>query len=149
MISGGLMYGMISGSLQLAYTYLRHYRQRLAFKEAMNPLPPLATIPTSEASEESRGIYKHYPEPFHPTIRDPSEDKGYDPLGELIKWARVKIKSQIVDTPKWASPILNALDLEYRDRLNFKIRVLERQVGKLKEELKVLELNEKEVQGDK
>ncbi|KAJ3412977.1 hypothetical protein HDV05_008692 [Chytridiales sp. JEL 0842] len=138
MPAGALMYGIVAGSLQLAVTAFRRQRQEWAYTYSQRAPPPPPSPSSSSLDPSNKGIYKHFPEPFHAEARDPSQDAGWDPVGEFVMYLRNKFKAHVEVVPEWASPILNALDLEYRERLNIKIASLEGEVGNLRAELRSL-----------
>lgn len=112
-IPGILTYSLIAGFGQAVYTRLRHYRQTLALEHSIAP------------PEE--------PFRFRELLKTKSMESNYgeiDPIQMLMGWVRDTMAS-VVDLPSWASPLVNALDLEYRNRLNYKIAFLEQQIGEL------------------
>lgn len=64
--------------------------------------------------------------------------KEFDPFSDMFNWARDKLAEK-VDMPTWASPLVNAVDLEYRRRLNFKISLLHNQIDDLSREISAIE----------
>lgn len=65
-----------------------------------------------------------------PTVAGTKWDPAKEAFDSLSSWIAAKM-----DLPPWASPFVNALDIEYRRKLNFSIEVLERQVEDLSREL--------------
>ncbi|KAJ3200618.1 hypothetical protein HDU67_001975, partial [Dinochytrium kinnereticum] len=77
---------------------------------------------------------------YNPT-HEPSARHELDPIGALVGWVTGKVVERNreggydLGANWWASPVLNAVDMEYRVRLNSKIEVLERQVERLTREV--------------
>jgi hypothetical protein len=59
----------------------------------------------------------------------------WDPAKDFFEKASAWIASK-VNLPPWASPFVNAVDIEYRRKLNFSIELLEGQVRDLRKELR-------------
>lgn len=125
-LPGILGYGFIAGAGQAIYSKLRHFRQQVALRP-----------------EKESGF----------TFRDVLEGKTGDSFGEidpfqmLFAWGKRQLE-RVVTIPSWASPLVlilifnfqvNAVDLDYRHRLNYKISILEEQIENLANEVKELE----------
>ncbi|KAJ3280670.1 hypothetical protein HDU79_011447 [Rhizoclosmatium sp. JEL0117] len=123
-IGGGIMFGTLAAVGQYAATKFRHARQEAGY-----------AIAKGEEKKEKRIDLRNQPE------REPEsfDDHGYDPLREFTQYLRRKVLDRMGDVTVtnggWVSPMLNALDLDYRKRLNIKIEILERQVSSLKVQL--------------
>ncbi|KAJ3069323.1 hypothetical protein HDU98_007634 [Podochytrium sp. JEL0797] len=124
-IGGGIMFGTLSAVGQYAYTYFRHARQDAAYK-----LQTQGDTPTTKLMDLRNP---------KPREEESFDDHGYDPLREFTQFVRRKVLDRMGDVTVvnggWVSPVVNALDLEYRKRLNVKIEILERQVGSLRAQL--------------
>ncbi|KAI9328520.1 hypothetical protein BDR26DRAFT_53024 [Obelidium mucronatum] len=125
-VGGGIVFGTLSAIAQFGFTQFRHARQEAAY-ELQN-------------GEEQKASKKYMDFRNAPPREGTSfDDHGYDPLREFTQWAQKKIINKVggvaVVDGGWVSPILNALDLEYRKRLNVKIDILERQISSLRTQL--------------
>ncbi|KAJ3016481.1 UNVERIFIED_CONTAM: hypothetical protein HDU68_012183 [Siphonaria sp. JEL0065] len=124
-IGGGIMFGTLSAVAQFAFTQFRHARQDAAY-----------AIKKGEQTESSKTLDLRNP-PAREV--DSFDDHGYDPLREFTQWVQKTIINKVggvaVVDGGWVSPMLNALDLDYRKRLNVKIEILERQVASLRTQL--------------
>ncbi|KAJ1552103.1 hypothetical protein HK096_001344, partial [Nowakowskiella sp. JEL0078] len=128
--AGILAYGSLSISAQYGVSSLRHWRQRqgqLLENEAANPSEKVIT-PFSPDYWRSANQFRDNP-------NFDREESTLDPIKDLFLWSVSKMKTLVNlegdDVPAWASPFANALDLEYRHKLNLRIQVLERYVQQL------------------
>ncbi|KAJ3300070.1 hypothetical protein HK104_004792 [Borealophlyctis nickersoniae] len=83
-------------------------------------------------------------QPRMPPMRDMSKPVGHrDPFAELVLSLRDRVKKLRDDKPwpEWASPLVNAYDVEYRKNLNIRKEVLEYQVKELR--VDILDLRKK------
>ncbi|KAI8617634.1 hypothetical protein BC830DRAFT_1166849 [Chytriomyces sp. MP71] len=126
---GAIMFGGLGLAGQSLFTFLRHKRQEAAFR--------LKHAPTLQQNEEEPVSLKHN------KIRSESDphfdDHGWDPLRDATEYLQKMVGNAFggeESVPAWASPMVNALDLEYRKRLNIKIDILERQCASLRYQLK-------------
>ncbi|KAI9096964.1 hypothetical protein DFS34DRAFT_129644 [Phlyctochytrium arcticum] len=130
MIAGSLMYSALACGGQFSYLLARDWRLKRAVQERMNTInPPPAVEPDKCAFSLSR-IWDM--EILRENAGEVVEAAEIDPLGSLFIWARDKV-NQNVNVPEWASPLMNAWDIEYRKRLNARLEILEAQVADLKE----------------
>ena len=114
-LPGIVTYGLIAGLGQYSFTYLRHKRQKIA--STWND-------PTTEKQSLLKNLYV-----WNPSLIPKEAD---DPLKSAIQY----IVKLFGDLPDWASPFGNALDIEYRERLIYRIKVLEEQIEELKKRQK-------------
>lgn len=126
-IAGSLMYSAIATGLQTVYLLGHHWRLNKALQQHIQESSPNQEIekPFSLARFWDREILRK--DPHLP----PDKGKEIDPVGAVFMWAKNKINEN-VEVPDWTSPLLNAWDVEYRKRLNVRLKVLESQVGELR-----------------
>ncbi|KAI8848505.1 hypothetical protein BC829DRAFT_393711 [Chytridium lagenaria] len=134
---GMLVYGSLATLLQFTATSLRHYRQSLS----LTLETPSTSTPPSTLLSKWQTLPRFTSNPTH----EPVGRFEIDPLGSLVGWITGKVVDrsggghELGAAAWWASPVLNAVDMEYRVRLNKKIGILERQVEKLRKEVAELE----------
>jgi polyhydroxyalkanoate synthesis regulator phasin len=66
---------------------------------------------------------------------DMQVDAAEDPVRNAVEWGIRKLQDVFGKLPERASPIANALDVEYRDKLNERIETLSYQVKDLERKL--------------
>jgi hypothetical protein len=116
-LPGFILYGLLAGAANSVYSWIRVQRLLAADK------------PSSESftlnSKELFTANLRSNLPVHVT---------QDPVSSLLNWVRDKINHKY-NPPVWASPVLNAVDLNYRRKLNYQIEYLEQQIAELGLEL--------------
>ncbi|KAJ3105904.1 hypothetical protein HDU96_008391 [Phlyctochytrium bullatum] len=155
-LPGILLYSTLASGAQLSFSTLRHWRLTQAEQLELAAHSPTPTTPTDTPltllqrwKTQLRYTTDADPQPAHA--------KEWDPIGWLAKWTTARIAVALGQDPAalgvdsmgkgwsaedrlgaawWASPVLNAIDMEYRIRLNKKIEALERQVARLEEEVR-------------
>ncbi|KAJ3406373.1 hypothetical protein HDU80_011385 [Chytriomyces hyalinus] len=121
---GAIIFGALAAVTQSAFTQVRHWRQEAGHRmlhDSEENAPGFAAVLRDHPIREGDLAF---------------DDHGWDPLRELVTYMRGRFIRSVDAVPSWASPFVNALDLDYRKRLNIKIEILERQVGALKLQLK-------------
>ncbi|KAJ3103426.1 hypothetical protein HDU97_010172 [Phlyctochytrium planicorne] len=146
---GMLVYGLLAATSQYTYTTFRRWRLKQGFElELASQLPP--TPPKPSLLEQWKTMPRFRTSEGYPT--DKSQD--WDPVGALVKWVLGSFSEKFIPKTEqgdldlgasawWASPVLNAVDMEYRLRLNAQIEALEGQVSFLREKVE-LKLKEKD-----
>lgn len=124
---------------QFIYTYSRHHRLNKALhlhNSKLNPSDPITIPPPSPSVREIWQSYK-----FLPNEDFTVQDRDLDPLKDFFNFGVAKINSWFGNSeeiPDWASPLVNALDIDYRKKLNLRILILNRQINELEEQKKQL-----------
>jgi hypothetical protein len=141
-------YGFIAASCQSLFTLFRHFRQDWAFVQEDSSI----TTPKYHITQNNDNSKESYPSSFdalqssnwaslekmRPYGSSDPEPTNWDPIQDAFDWTKNRLvflawKGRPI--PDWSSPLVNALDIEYRKRLNDKLDILERQIGKLKKDL--------------
>lgn len=119
---GFFMFTGIAVCGQLVYTGLRHLRIYFALKDST---PAIATTSLKE---------KIHNQKFKP-IQDigVQDTRASDPFRNVFE-RFISTIGQVVDFPEWASPLVNALDPDYRKRLNYRIRILQDEIEELEKQ---------------
>ncbi|KAJ1557986.1 hypothetical protein HK405_014688, partial [Cladochytrium tenue] len=166
-LPAAIVYSVLVGGVQLAFTHVRHWRQGAGQRirdeeEALSrqltetgAMPPLDALDLERLRRVARTAADNddgmawYRRPFDgPAVRAGSDGDGsFDPVMWVVRAARDAVSDR-VDVPVWLSPLMNALDMEYRDRLNRKVSSLEMQVQLLRERARELGIDERAVGGD-
>ncbi|KAI8916023.1 hypothetical protein EDD86DRAFT_9583 [Gorgonomyces haynaldii] len=118
-VPGALLYGLLGGFGQASANWLHYWRISNA-------------LVTTEDKMTMRELFRT---PFTPEQR---EQPVYDPIGDAAKWIQTKL-TKTIDTPVWASPLVHAVDMQHRKKINYQIILLQDQVRDLMEEIKQLE----------
>ncbi|KAI9203584.1 uncharacterized protein BJ171DRAFT_137034 [Polychytrium aggregatum] len=126
-IPGSVMYALLTASGQMGYTYLRHYRQRVGVDLLNQQLSP-------DSQADSKDDWYNKPFRSEP-ILDPQRST-WDPIKDAYHHVRDLIIGPVghdseYQVPSWASPLANALDMEYRNKLNSYIATLEFQIAEV------------------
>ncbi|KAI8816388.1 uncharacterized protein EV422DRAFT_545850 [Fimicolochytrium jonesii] len=129
-IAGSVMYSLIACSTQTIYLLFRQYRLRQGLAQHIRQQNPSAEPPQPWSMRRLLTLDLLRPDSHLPY--DHSAQKELDPIGSAFIWARDAL-NRSVDLPEWASPLLNAFDVEYRKRLNVRLEILEVQVRDLRE----------------
>ena len=138
--------------------WLRHWRQTAGLKRMQEASEILASLPsdapldsfTLDLVRDTQWKRDHMAwktNPFVNTSDVSVPQKEFDPVQSIVLWIREQFSDRI-DVPHWLSPVMNALDLDYRLRMNKKIEVLEAQVGGLKIRARDMGLIPKDVEED-
>ena len=121
-----MAYGLVAALGQTVYTVARHARITYA----------LERTPIQEWT-----VREFF---FANWKREHAVDVHYDVFTDALS----RIKRYLLDEQEpspWASPFLNAFDLEHRKKLNYKIQVLEAQIDLLTEEIDSILANKQEL----
>ncbi|KAI9015016.1 hypothetical protein BC832DRAFT_547115 [Gaertneriomyces semiglobifer] len=131
-IAGSLMYAALACGGQAIYSLMHHYRIKSALQQRLQgPEQETATVDPHKWS--LTGFWKmDIVKPDRGAPPAPAAD--FDPIGSLFKWTRDKINDS-VDLPDWASPLMNAWDMEYRKKLNVRLDILTAHVAELEENI--------------
>jgi hypothetical protein len=138
-IPGLITYGLIASVGQFIYTYFRHQRLNKALHLHNSKLTPSDPITIPPPSPSVREIWQSYK--FLSNEDFTVQDRDLDPLKDFFNYSVAKINSWFGDSediPDWASPLVNALDIDYRKKLNVRINILNGQVSELEEQKKQL-----------
>ncbi|KAJ3085219.1 hypothetical protein HK102_000205 [Quaeritorhiza haematococci] len=144
MVAGSVAYGCIATGSQFAYTFGRHWRQNVGLRYHEERQQQALSAATNA---EEKPWWKH---PFREKARslhDLDDGPNPDPFKDVVLWIRDKIADTVGGLPDWASPLANALDLEYRQKLNVRLRILERQVTELRISVDALKKEEQQLSG--
>ncbi|KND00372.1 uncharacterized protein SPPG_04696 [Spizellomyces punctatus DAOM BR117] len=128
LLSGSLMYSLLACGGQTLYLVGRQWRLRTALQQRIDNQSPIPDRDQGFSLSRFWQMEILRPDPS----AKPAPAAEIDPVGSLFVWARDKINAN-VDLPDWTSPLLNAWDIEYRKRLNIRLKILESQVGELRE----------------
>ncbi|KAI9337901.1 hypothetical protein DFJ73DRAFT_798371 [Zopfochytrium polystomum] len=165
-LPGAMFYALLAGGIQMTSTVLRHWRlsagARLrdtddailrahgaadgAGADARPPLDGYALdrIKKQAWADRYLGFYRRPFDSASEPALAPATGQ-FDPVGAAVGWVRrraVGAMAEVVDdVPAWLSPLVNALDMEYRVRLNEKTEKLERQVAALRARARELGLD--------
>jgi hypothetical protein len=77
----------------------------------------------------------------HIWVQSGEEQKDFDPFSDMLNWCARKLQER-VELPDWTRPLIYAVDLKYRyqclhrERLNYKIAVLQNQIEQLERQQK-------------
>ncbi|KAJ3194911.1 hypothetical protein HK101_001583 [Irineochytrium annulatum] len=121
-----LVYGVGCAAAQWSYTLLRHWRLRAAMQQRddeLNKRPRPQTMMEWWRSVDRFGHVDKQPQGY-----------TYDPVGEVLGWIRSRVMANF-DVPAYLSPLVNAVDVEYRVRLNTKADILKVQIENLEAEI--------------
>ena len=125
-LAAAALIGSTSLAVQLAINAFHNHRLKVAKLKYLGLEPP----------KEPSWTLKKYADKPH----DGLKEFNFDPVQELFLMIRNTIKSNI-DLPPWTSPLMNAIDLDYRKALNVKISVVRAQVAKLEKQLQEKQIN--------
>ena len=130
--AGMIMYGSIAVISQFFVIKWRHWKQDRILS---NNIENSVIQKNSNVSEPSLWSSEIWKKPFRNTA-DGSIQKQTppDPIASVLNRLRDAIYSRY-STPPWISPFLNAFDVDYRKKLNYKIEHLETQIEILKERI--------------
>jgi hypothetical protein len=128
-IPGAITYGVISALGEFIATILSRYRLQLSLKYLEDP----------EYFKRSRNkaIWETRFDPPPPI--DPSEEKRSFDLAEYVLGGFRDIIQDAYDIPAWMSPFFNAFDRDYKEKLLYKVDILEKQIVILEGEIDQLE----------
>ncbi|KAJ3130580.1 hypothetical protein HK100_007941 [Physocladia obscura] len=137
---GGILCAGVFGVLQFGATKLRHARQEAGAARKQRELDVIAGNDDSQQQQSLGKLLKN------PPPRDEIfDERGWDPLNDFTKYLRGRAVNTFDENfVSWASPVINALDLDYRNRLNAKIAILERQIASLNSQLEKVAEKEKQ-----
>ncbi|KAJ3124502.1 hypothetical protein HK098_001113 [Nowakowskiella sp. JEL0407] len=142
--AGLLVYSSLGFISQKSLISLRHWRQSIALQllEQQQSEAQQSTQKPSVLDSTYWSKNHQYQEARSLTDREEAE---LDPLKSLFDWSVSGIKWLLRlhpdNVPDWASPLANALDLEYRKLLNVRLRVLEADVQELENRIETLRDN--------
>lgn len=136
--AGVIMYAGITSTGQFIYSSARWYRMKEAWKihqqqqhqQLFQPyessLPP-TPAPHKESYWRRTAAFRQ------DHNKDPKE--ASDPIKFVFDFIISQVRYHLDGLPEWASPLANAIDVEYRKRLNVRIRILEDQIEELQEKV--------------
>lgn len=123
-VAGMGIYGGIAATGQFILSAARNYRYTLINSR-------LEKGYYYEARKERATIMSLMRDPFVENS-EMKVDEADDPVKEVFQWFVRQLEDTFGRFPERASPFVNALDLEYRMRLNRRIELLERQIKELR-----------------
>lgn len=128
-LPGMVAYGGIATFSQFAVNLMHSYRLSKGLQLEQMPVAvqdPVSREPT---------ILELMKDPF---VRndDMTVDPPSDPVRSLLKWGVQSLERTFGKLPDRASPLANAFDIEYRDRLNWRLSKLTAQVTELEDQVK-------------
>ncbi|TPX32966.1 hypothetical protein SmJEL517_g03991 [Synchytrium microbalum] len=125
--AGIIMYGGLAGLGQMGITSFRRWKQDVGYADWRRSVGLDHTTDSSVRDRWWRRQETFYRSKEDDNIVMPPSSYSWDPLRDGMDWASAKL-NQYVTLPAWASPLANALDIEYRKKLNMQIQALEAQV---------------------
>ncbi|TPX41881.1 hypothetical protein SeMB42_g05369 [Synchytrium endobioticum] len=147
--AGIIVYGGLAGIAQLTITSVRRWKQDTAYMEWKKAVGLIIDSPVHTVDNATRARWWKNQENFY-RKRDqddvvvPPSNYYWDPVKDGLDWVSNKI-NQHVTLPEWASPMANALDIEYRKKLNMQIQALEAQVTVLRKRVDELKRDKETV----
>lgn len=127
------VFSVLGAGLQTIVTFARHKRLEMALIEHNR-----INQPVQNARENN---HQTLSEVFATRMdMGNSISQTEDPVRALFSNAKSYIESK-VDVPEWASPLVNAVDINHRRTLNFRIEMLQDQINVLKKDIEKLELH--------
>ncbi|KAJ3032604.1 Mitochondrial inner membrane protease atp23 [Rhizophlyctis rosea] len=138
--AGAVMYGLIAAIGQAGVSTWHHYRLNKSFflESGGVEVEKVPWYTKLKQLNENAWLEVGRTEP------DPAKSKWWDPVNVFAVWVKEKVHEHYGEPPEWATPYLNAFDVEYRKRLNIRAEILEGQVIKLQEQIKTLKREIKE-----
>ena len=127
---GLFMFSGIAATGQIIYSFLRHARIQYALKEqgiSDHKSSRFSIVDHIKNGSRFKNILDN--EEIVP------EKYDWDPVRDGFE-ALVSIIGSLIDIPEWASPLVNALDSDYRKKLNYQIRILEDEISQLQKRVK-------------
>ena len=142
-IAGSLTYAALAAGTQYTISIGRRWRQNVALDRHLHPekhssqsyfTGPGGLFANPFLSEdESDQLALKTAQNFSLTEKMKDMD---DPVRHLFMAVRDFLREYVIgEYPEWASPFVHALDMEYRNKLNLRIEILEAQLVVLREEI--------------